>query len=219
MTDSELPEPHKGAVAKRFRVQLKKAFPKTTFMVTSNRHRWSSEIRVLWIGGPSQEEVQAELGTDYAGLVLDHKSLSSVEELEVHPPDEIFVPKQRSSKGRLMRDNTFVLGMYPGEKPLLQIRQSSPFEALLRVVPDDEHEDEEDLSPRMVTSLSPSGSKLQIYSVAALVMADNNGFNAGEIVWIGRTIATVLEQTDRVLASRGDGLPLLPVTSALLSLF
>jgi hypothetical protein len=218
MTEIELPEPGKGASAKKFRAQLKKAFPETTFIVSSNRRRWSTEINVLWIEGPSVEEVQAVLGTEYSGLVLDRKPLVPAEELD-HPSDEIFIPAQRPGRGRLLRSNTFVLGMYPGEKPHLDIQKSSPFEALLRVVPDDKPEDDEDLSPRMVVSLSPAGSRLPIFSVAALVMADNNGFHAGEIVWIGRTIATVLEQTDRVLASRGDGLPLLPVSTSMISLF
>jgi hypothetical protein len=69
-----------------------------------------------------------------------------------------------------------------------------------------------------VVSLSPQGRSLAILSVPALVMADTDGFRAGETVWIGKTIASVLEQTERVLVSRGDGMPLQPVTTAFLLL-
>lgn len=65
--------------------------------------------------------------------------------------------------------------------------------------------------------MTPRGNRLTIYSIAALVMADADGFTAGEVVWLSRAVSTVLDRTDHVLVVRGDGDPLLPITSKVLS--
>jgi hypothetical protein len=127
------------------------------------------------------------------------------------------LPEQPGDKGRLLKGNVFTMPMRPGEKPHLEVQKTSPFEALFRAVPDDQPE-EEDLTPREVVSKSPAGRPLPIFSVPALVMADTDGFRAGEVVWVGQTISTVLEQTERVLVARGDGMPLLPVTTKFIAL-
>lgn len=122
-------------------------------------------------------------------------------------------------KGRLTAAHPLVLAMHPGEKPHLDVKTVSPFEAVLRAVPDPEPEPVEvDLTPRHITSLSPAWRPLAIYSVPALVLADADGYLAGETVWVGETISTVLEQTERVLVSRGDGQPLTPLTTSFLML-
>lgn len=120
-------------------------------------------------------------------------------------------------KGRLVPGNSFLLNLRPGEQPHVHVRSVRPFEALFRADgrPDP---DEEDVTPRVVTSMSPGKNRLSIYSIAALVMADTDGFTAGEVVWLSRAVSTVLDRTDRVLVSRGDDSPLLPITSKLLSL-
>jgi hypothetical protein len=123
-------------------------------------------------------------------------------------------------KGRLVAGNTFLLNMRPNEQPHVQVRNVKPFEVLFRAVPDgaSPETDDEDFTPRIVTATSPMGNRLSIYSIAALVMADADGFTAGELVWLSRAVSTVLDRTDHVLVARGDDSPLLPVTSKILSL-
>lgn len=122
-------------------------------------------------------------------------------------------------RGRLTAAHPFVLKMHPGEKPHLDVKTVRPFEAVLRAVPDPvEPSVEVDLTPREIASLSPLGRPLSIFSVPALVLADGDGYTAGELVWVGRTISTVLDQTERVLVSRGDGHPLTPLTTSFLAL-
>lgn len=122
-------------------------------------------------------------------------------------------------RGRLTASHPFVLKMHPGEKPHLDVKTVRPFEAVLRAVPDPEEPSvKADLTPREIASLSPLGRPLNIFSVPALVLADGNGYTAGELVWVGKTISTVLDQTERVLVSRGDGHPLTPLTTSFLAL-
>lgn len=137
---------------------------------------------------------------------------------EMDSDDQNVVEHAALSRGRLSRGNPFVLGMHKGEKPLLDVRRVHPFEAVLMAVPDLEEAPEPDLTPREVIALSPAGRPLPIFSVPALVMADVDGHQAGEVVWIGRTISTVLDQVKRVLVSRGDHLPLQPLTATFLTL-
>lgn len=121
-------------------------------------------------------------------------------------------------KGRLVKSNTFMMNMRPGERPRLDIKKLRPFEMIFRTVPDDELEpDDEELRGRIVTPLTPSGSKLSIPCLPVLVLADTDGFLAGEVVWLGRTVASMLERSARVLVCRGDSAPLLPITSAFIA--
>lgn len=132
-------------------------------------------------------------------------------------PDEPDVARVR---GRLVPGNAFLLNMRPNEQPHVQVRNVKPFEVLFRALPEGvtPESDDEDFTPRVVTVTTPRGNRLSIYSIAALVMADADGFTAGELVWLSMTVSTVLDCTDRVLVSRGDDSPLLPVTSKILCL-
>lgn len=134
----------------------------------------------------------------------------------VGAPEEVEVVRK---KGRLGPDHAFLLNLRPHEEPHLHVRSVRPFEALFRALPSGAvpTSDEEDLSPRVVTAMTPRGNRLTIYSIAALVMADADGFTAGEVVWLSRAVSTVLDRTDHVLVVRGDGDPLLPITSKVLS--
>lgn len=144
---------------------------------------------------------------------------SDDENLLQHKAGEDAQHRTEEDRGRLTRGNPFVLGMHPGEKAHLDVRTVTPFEAVLTAVPDQQAAEEpRDLTPREVTSLSPMGRPLVIFSVPALVMADTDGYQAGETVWVGKTISTVLDDVERVLVSRGDGHPLQPVTTNFLTL-
>jgi hypothetical protein len=179
------------------------------------------------LGGEERFPNAAERAVNQAARLAEKAAESKAAPQELASDDENLVQHEagedfrdaEEARGRLVRGNPFVLGMYPGEKPHLDVRKVTPFEAVLTAVPDpQEPVEEQDLTPRQITSLSPFGRPLAIFSVPALVMADTDGYQAGEVVWVGKTISTVLDDVERVLVSRGDGQHLQPVTTNFLIL-
>jgi hypothetical protein len=174
------------------------------------------------LGGEKQFSNAAERAAKQAAFLAEKAAKEAPVNLDELDGDDQNAVEHKlgldAPKGRLTAAHPLVLAMHPGEKPHLDVRTVSPFEAVLRAVPDPEPEPEVDLTPREITSLSPLGRPLTIYSVPALVLADSDGYQAGETVWVGETISTVLDLTERVLVSRGDGYPLSPLTTNFLML-
>lgn len=196
-------------------------------------HSTISEIAEHYVlGGVEQFSNAAERKAKQAAFLAEREAQKAQEsitadeapELDIegddmrHSENALPAEDEGPQRGRLVRSNAFVLGMHPGEKPHLDVKRVWPFEATLRAVEDPDEPDEEDLTPRSITFRSPANRPLEIHAVPALVMADTDGYRAGEVVWLGQVIAQALERVERVLVGRGEGMPLLPITSSLITL-